>query len=277
MKREHAIILICVAALISMGVAVLFYQHQLRVDREFQNYKVNGIVEFNNRQFGNAVQEFVTALHFKPKDVEVRTLIVSAYKKSKSYDLAEKFILESLKLLPENPVLLTELGYVYLDWGKLDKAEDVFEKLVDTKIDPLEGYDGLAEVEIKRQNYGGALQYFESSKPFLERLDKRKDKEKLAKSFYRIALFMKEIGRLGVAVELLTGNLKLTPLDLNVYFELAQLYEYVKDKEKAIHYYGSFLEAAGPLHQEKIQFSEKRIEALKRDEFLPPPPVIPLK
>lgn len=277
MTKKLTVILILAIALGSIGTAVLLYQHQRKTEKEFQNYKMNGILELNRRQFGNAVQEFVTALHFKPKDVEVRTLIVSAYKKSQSHDLAEKFILDSLKLLPDNPALLTELGYVYLDWEKFGEATKVFQKLVDTKIDPLEGYDGLAAVEIRKKNYDEAFQYFQNSKSLLEYMDKKKNKEKLARSFYRIALFMKETGRIEVAAGLLKGNLKLTPLDLNIYFELAQIYEYLKDKGKAAHYYSNFLQMASPLHQEEIEFAKQRLEALKRGEFLPPPPVIPLK
>ena len=279
MTKRPTTFIVFAVVLFGIGAAIFFHlQRQQKIEREFQNYKMNGIFEFNKRQFGNAVQEFVTALHFKPKDVEVRTLIVSAYKKSQSYDLAVKFILDSLKLLPENPALLTELGYVYLDWGKLDEATKVFQKLVDSKIDPLEGYDGLAEVEVKKKNYDEAIQYFKKSTPFLEILiDQKREKEKVARSFHRQALLTKEIGQIELAKQYFLRMLKLTPFDLNLHFELAQIYEYLKDKEKAEHYYSAFLQIAGPLHQEKIEFARQRLEALKHGEFLPPPPVIPLK
>ena len=249
-----------------------------QAERDFENYKLNGIVEFNNRQFANAVQQFITALALKPEDIEARLFVVSAYKRSGSYELAEEFLINSLEILPQNPKLLTEMGYVYLDWGKLEKAREVFQKLVDSKIDSLEGYDGLAEVELKQQRYDSAIQYFNKSRPILNDLIKKgEQKDKVGRSLFRFAAFTKSTGRSELAITYFLKLLKINSLDFNIHYELGQLYEYLKDKEKAIHYYDTVLQLATTLDQEKIDFAKQRIEALNRGEFLLPPPVVPLK
>lgn len=269
---------ILLISLIASCILFLNYRRHERIERDFQDFKLNGIVEFNKRQFADAVQQFVNALALKQKDVEVRTLIVSAYKRSGSYDLAEEFLLDSLEVLPQNPELLTQLGYVYLEAGNLEKSQKVFMNLVDAKIDLLEGYDGLAEVEVKKKNYDEAIQYFRKTKPFRDRLiDQAREKGKITRSFYRFASLLKETGNVELAEILFHRILKLEPLEINAYIELAQIYEYVKKRERAIYYYNAFLKIATTLDQEKIEFANQRIEALKRDEFLPPPPVIPLK
>ncbi len=249
-----------------------------QVERDFENYKLNGIVEFNNRQFANAVQQFMTALALKPEDIEARLFVISTYKRSGSFDLAEEFLTNSLKILPQNPELLTQLGYVYLDWGKLEKAKEVFQKLVDSNIDPLEGYDGLAEVEIKNKDYDKAVQYFRNAKPFRDELiNQIREKEKVSRSFYRFASLLKETGHSELAGALLQRILKLDPFEIDAYVDLAQIYEYMKAKDKALKYYNEFIQIATPLHQDKIDFAKQRIEALQQNDFLPPPPVIPLK
>lgn len=276
--KKPALFLLILIVVLSITIAVSLFSRQKQITKEFENFKFNGIFEYNNRQFANAVQQFVNALYLKPKDVEARILIVQAYKKSKSYNLAEEFLTDSFKVLPENPALLAELGYVYLDWGKLDEARSVFQKLVDARIDPLEGYDGLAEVEVISGNYDESVKLFSKTKPFRDMLiNKRTQRTKVAKSFYRFASLMKRTGYPEIATTLFLRVQKLNPYDVEIYLDLAQLYEYVKKRKEAEDYYSKFLQMASPLYQEEIEFARQRLEALKRDEFLTPPPVIPLK
>lgn len=277
MSKKLALLLLFILMIVSIVFAVISFDKQKRINRDFESFKFNGIFEYNNRHFANAVQQFVNASYLKPKDVEVRLLIVQAYKRSKSYNLAEDFIKDSLKILPSNSILLTELGYVYLGWGKLEEAKAIFQKLVDSEADSLEGYDGLAEVEFKKRNYNQAIKNFNYTLPYVNKLiEKKMEKHKVASHFFRYAIFLMKTGHSGEALSIFQRCTKLMS-NSELYFYMAQLYEYMNKKPEAEKYYTTFLNIAGNLYQEEIEFAKQRIEALKRDEFLPPPPVVPLK
>lgn len=79
----------------------------------------------------------------------------------KKLDIAEQEFRKSIEANPSNPTPCSNLGYVYLDLGMLDKAFEYQKKAIDIDPDFANAHYGLALIHKKRGNTGEAKKHWE--------------------------------------------------------------------------------------------------------------------
>ena len=165
-------------------------------------------------------------------------------------DWAIKSFEEAAKLEPQNPVLYTELGKLYLAQGNLEKAEGQFKIAIDAKDDYLDAQIQNALILEQKENIDEATKKFEELvAKFPLSIDARFH---LGRLYYN-----KE--RLDEAILQFENAILIMPNHSNSLYLLGLCYEKKGDKEKALGYFEKVLEL-NPGNQDIIQ----KIEDLKK-------------
>lgn len=240
----------------------------------FNTYKANGIIEFNSLRFVSAIEQFSKALSLKPNDKGSLMHIVWSYKRAKRYDEMREYILKALQTYKGDADLMRELGYAYLESGNYDQAEKQFKQLIETEIDELGGFNGLAMVQKKKGNFSKALYLFNRGTPYIDELTKRKEhKDRIARHAIEYGLFLKEMGHPREAAAVFTQAAGLDDIAIEIYYYLAQIAEYLQERDRAILLYGEFVKiTGGRLFENEIKIAKERIEILKASgDFLSSP------
>lgn len=97
-----------------------------------------GKVNFRNRDYGLAEQNFRKAVEVSPKDVEAWVGLAASYDQLRRFDLADKAYDRALQLKPDDVVLLNNAGYSKLIRGDLSGARRLILRAYE--IDPDNSY-----------------------------------------------------------------------------------------------------------------------------------------
>lgn len=108
--------------------------HYKKLTDEFEDdfaLKVKVGEEFlANGLYEEAFNYLSQALEDNPKAVHLYNRIGMALRKLGRFDVAEKYYLRGLKIMDKDPNLLFNMGRLYVDWHKWDKAVKVAERAV---------------------------------------------------------------------------------------------------------------------------------------------------
>ena len=96
-------------------------EKQLGIIQYFEFHARATLFELNG-EYDQAIQEYTKVLDMEPVDKSTHYQIGRCYRKMKEYREAEEHLLEVLGIHPCWPEELYELGLVYHEWGKKDKA-----------------------------------------------------------------------------------------------------------------------------------------------------------
>jgi len=118
----------------------------------------------NNENYNEAIEYYSLALNDLPKEHYLFSKILenrgTSYERIGDWDKAEKDLLNSLKILPEQPYVLNYLAYSWVDRGEnIDEALEMLELAVALKKN--DGYiiDSLGWAHFKNKNYINAEKY----------------------------------------------------------------------------------------------------------------------
>ncbi len=147
---------------------------------QFQVYFYSGLIQFENKNYSNAVAEFDEALKanikeprlyfflgtsyfelnerekaekileqgikFESRNAEMNNLLAYIYALEKvKFDEALRLVNLALIMQPENPAYLDTLGWIYYQKGDYGKSIEVFNHLID-QLPRIEKQDGLDEI-----------------------------------------------------------------------------------------------------------------------------------
>ena len=96
-----------------------------------------------------ALEQYEKAGELEPGNISLHFYIGHCYRMLKDYKKAEKHLLEMLRIHPYWPEELAEMGYIYADWGKEDKAMEYLQKAIGVWENADPGYKPAAEARVK--------------------------------------------------------------------------------------------------------------------------------
>jgi len=92
----------------------------------------------NDEYIYKALDLLSKAKSIKPFELKYYVLNGDIYQELGEYSKSEKEYLEAIKIDKDNTILLTALGYMYLDWGNEEEADRIFKKVLE--IEPENQY-----------------------------------------------------------------------------------------------------------------------------------------
>lgn len=112
-----------------------------------------------------AIQQYQESLKLFARDPETHFGLAEAYRRKNKLELAEKHLLEAVKLQPDHHEARLNLGVIYLTQGRWADAIALFHQLSDdpTFIRPARALVNLGWAQYKSGDLGGARTTFEQA------------------------------------------------------------------------------------------------------------------
>jgi serine/threonine-protein kinase len=117
------------------------FRRSIEIQPSYSGYLNLGFFNFEQKRFKNAARAYEKALGLNDKEYRTWRYLASCYRQipdeAEKIDECEKRALELLEVLvkvnPEDPVLLAEVGYSYADIGRSEKAMETLSKALSLK------------------------------------------------------------------------------------------------------------------------------------------------
>lgn len=226
--------------------------------KKIQNFFLKG-------DFEKVIQKTKILIKKDSSQTTFYNLIGLSYKQLENYELAEKTFRSGLKIKPNSPSILCNLGSLYRNWGKFDKAKENFERALEINskdVNVLTNYANLKrdlnKIEESLQlyekgfnlnnnhetlliNYAGAYQIageFEKSKNILKLLHKKFPNNIIAyKMFSSIHSYQENDGHQKIMLEKI-NNPNLSKNDkITLLFSIAKSFSDQKNPEKSAEFF----------------------------------------
>jgi type IV pilus assembly protein PilF len=112
-----------------------------------------------------AIQQYQESLKLFSGDAETHFGLAEAYRRKNKLELAERHLLEAVKIQPDHHEALLNLGVIYLAQERWADAIDLFRKLSDdpTFIRPARALVNLGWAQYKSGDLGGARKTFDQA------------------------------------------------------------------------------------------------------------------
>jgi tetratricopeptide (TPR) repeat protein len=98
-----------------------------------------------------------------PHNYQVHVRIAEVYRQEGNYQAALKEFKQALKIQPNDPVLLNNLGITFASMNEYDEAVSTFQKLVTAHPDFAEGYFNLGNLYLETQRYDAAMDAYRAA------------------------------------------------------------------------------------------------------------------
>ncbi len=223
------------------------YYNQL-IQKEPENFAVNlGLANTlsNLKEYPTALSSVNKALRITPNQPNAKIskkYIQLAYAAQSSqyqnYDLAIELLKDNLEIFPEDKESLRTLAEVYINAGKLNKAEDVFVRLADTKEDYTRGLLGLALVAHNRNRDVEALSHAQKAKSSLGDVTNGKIYQQVTERYIQSLIWNGKYGEAEKEIEILEGRFGEETWVLSL---RAMLFTYRSEFKKGIDQYQNLL------------------------------------
>jgi tetratricopeptide (TPR) repeat protein len=124
-----------------------------------------GYNALDKMSFDSAIYYFEEAVRYSPKDEESwRMLGFALLNKPTRLDSAEKMLLKSIEIYPENFTAYSNLGLVYFNKKEFQKAADTFKKSTDLKENVVESWYYAALAYLNMNDYTNGINCLEMAK-----------------------------------------------------------------------------------------------------------------
>ena len=136
-----------------------------QVPTESDVYVDRGILAYDAKQYGDALQSFQEALRLAPDNVNALYYTGLTYMALQQHGAAQAVLEQAQKLAPNDPDVAFHLGVAYFLQQQFDKAEPLFRQVYAGQPQrPNLGYY-LGILEYRRQSYREALRFFRATVP----------------------------------------------------------------------------------------------------------------
>ncbi|TKJ34173.1 hypothetical protein CEE39_02765 [bacterium (candidate division B38) B3_B38] len=180
-----------------------------------------GIELYQNNEIDKAIEVFLKLKEEKPDFGSAYFNLGTCYLAKKDYPQAEKYLMKALEFFPDNPQLYINLSSVYVDTGRPEKAEEMFQQLV--QLSPTaETYFNIGVQYYNNQQPEKAIEYFRKTVEL---------NPKFAMVYYDLGLALVSLEKLEEAVSVFEKYLELEP-DSPEAAEVKKLIEALKKSEK---------------------------------------------
>jgi tetratricopeptide (TPR) repeat protein len=118
-----------------------------------------GFVYDDQANYEAALKWFDKALEIEPRDENTIKAKAVTLRSTRRFDDAERILVHAIKVLPYEPRLRAELGWVHHDVRDLDRATRIFKSLLDDSIGPKERAESLRALgwmKFAKQDYKAA-------------------------------------------------------------------------------------------------------------------------
>ncbi|MFB0518392.1 MAG: tetratricopeptide repeat protein [Acidobacteriota bacterium] len=179
-----------------------------------------GIELYQNNEIDKAIEEFLKLIEEKPDFGPGYFNLGTCYLAKEDYPQAEKYLTKALEFFPDNPQLFISLSSVYIDTGRPEKAEEMFQQLV--QLSPTaETYFNIGVQYYNNQQPEKAVEYFQKTVEL---------NPEFSMAYYDLGLALVSLDKLEEAVEVFEKYLELEP-DTPEALEIKQLIEAIKKSE----------------------------------------------
>jgi outer membrane protein assembly factor BamD (BamD/ComL family) len=136
-----------------------------QVPTEADVYVDRGIVAYDNKQYGEALQGFQEALRLSPDNINALYYTGLTYMALQQYSAAQAVLEQAQKLAPGDPDVAFQLGVAHFLQQQYDKAEPILRQVYASQPQhPNLGYY-LGFMEYRKQAYQEALHFFRATVP----------------------------------------------------------------------------------------------------------------
>lgn len=216
-----------------------------------------GEVYFAQRNYSEALREFLKAESLYPDDPFLQNDLGLTYKAKKKPDLAITHFKKALALKPDYAPAKNNLGTVYLDIGEWDTAIAYFKEVTKNLV--------YASPHLPLSNLGWAYYnkkaYESAEKCYLKALEIA---PKFINALRGLGLTYMAMGRIPEGVEILESAVKEYPRNALLYFDLGTGYTALHDHESALNAYQKVEEIAPK--STLARQAEKAVQKIKQFE-----------
>ncbi len=136
-----------------------------QVPSEADVYVDRGIVAFEAKQYGEALQAFQEALRLSPDNVNALYYSGLTYTVLQQYAAAQAVLEQAQKLAPQDPDVAFQLGVTYFLQQQYDKAEPLFRQVYAVQPQRVNLGYYLGFLEYRKRAYREALGFFRATVP----------------------------------------------------------------------------------------------------------------
>jgi len=215
---------------LDLKTAVAFLKQLSKVDRSSITNTVHyrlGILYYKNKDYDNAIKEFVKAAKATPDDPFVSEYLGLCYEKTDKAALAEDMYRRSIEQAPDNPKFYNLLGYFLTEIQRFDEAIEYLNKGITIRPDPIY-YENLGYAHEKNGNEKEAL------KAYTKALELGNENKQIYEN--RLGVFYKNQGDYTKALKHYSNAIKIKPLPV-YYQNKALTLETIGKFEEAIQCY----------------------------------------
>jgi len=126
-------------------------------------HEMMGLAYFNLRLYGNAGKSLGLAISLDPKNVDLYLEIAMVYRTQGQDGPAEEMLLKAAQIAPDRIEPALELGTLYLDNKKLDKADDEVETVLKSHPNSGAAYRLKGKILLARGKKEDAVEMFQKS------------------------------------------------------------------------------------------------------------------
>lgn len=143
--------------------AILNYNKALKLDKKsIAAYIGIGNVKMQEKQYKDALDEYLKAEKIMPENPDIMLAIADAYKFLSQEELAYNYYNKVIAINNNNCQANYNIGIMYFNSGNSDKAEVYLKKALSVNPFCPESWLGLAKLELDRKNYFLAKTYLDA-------------------------------------------------------------------------------------------------------------------
>jgi tetratricopeptide (TPR) repeat protein len=207
------------------------FHHATQLASVTPEYLLNFAIALDQFNYPNfALQKYEEALKLKPDWVEARKHLIDNLLKSKNLDQSEKQIMETLKKYPKEPEVISQLGLLYHELHRNDKANSCYDEALMIDRNNIKAKICKARLLAERGDFETAVSAYE------DLIVKHPNFAMSYGLYSKIKKFTPEDSFLGKIEEIIEKNRHLLSTEA-VNFALGKIYDDCRDWDKAFFHY----------------------------------------
>ncbi|MFA6599169.1 MAG: tetratricopeptide repeat protein [Ignavibacteriaceae bacterium] len=203
------------------------------MELELQNNKVERLLDAANRYFDTSefthVEECLKeALTLNPDNFLTLFQLSKLYYTKKEYELAEFYLLKTVRVKPNIAGIFSVLGIVQKELGKFDEAEQSYLKAIQLNPGFDEAYYNLGILLYNKKQLTRSIHYFNKA------IDLNSN---LYLAYYNMGNIYRELEKYDEAIQSYTSAIQIKNNFSDAYYNLGVVTEQLFDHQKALQFY----------------------------------------
>ncbi len=181
---------------------------------QFQVYFYSGLIEFENKRYTNAVNEFKEAAKADVKESRLYYFLGASYFELGEYDNVIQTLETGIKYDSRSPEMNNLLAYAYsIEKIKLDEAISLVNQSLLMQPENLAYMDTLGWIFFQKEDFKKSFEIFNHIINVLDRESKIEGEDDLDEIYYHIGMIYEKMGKKEEAMGYYSIGLKINPLN----------------------------------------------------------------